>query len=42
MYITFVYIFMYWSGIASIGSALLTDVFDNVIQFLLYCSATLW
>ena len=31
---------MYWSEIASIASALSTDVFDNVIHFLLYFNAT--
>jgi hypothetical protein len=41
LYITFVYIFIYLSEIACIVSAISTDVFDNVIQYLLYCSATL-
>jgi hypothetical protein len=40
LYITFVYICMYWSEIVCIVSAISTDVFDNVIEYLLYCSAT--
>jgi len=31
---------MYWSEIAFIASALSTDAFDNVVQYLLYYSAT--